>query len=203
VFDIGANLGDKAEWFANRGVRVVAVEPQPALVQRLRERFTGNPLVKIVPKGLSFEPGILPMSINTKNHVISTFSAEWKTGRFSGETWDQQVDVEVTTFDELIREFGAPRYAKIDVEGFERHVLLGLHRKISCLSYEYTSERLDHAREINENLTNLGFQYFNFSIAERPDFYFPGGWRTASAVIGAIEEQMKIDPLTWGDIYSA
>ena len=119
VIDVGANLGDKAEWFANRGVRVIAVEPQPKLVEALRKRFAKNLLVTVVPKGLAAQPGGMIMNIS-EDHVISTFSDEWKTGRFRNHTWGTKEKIEVTTLDTLIEQFGQPRYIKIDVEGFER-----------------------------------------------------------------------------------
>ena len=43
VFDIGANNGDKAAALLSRGVKVVCIEPQPACVAVLNNRFRGHP----------------------------------------------------------------------------------------------------------------------------------------------------------------
>lgn len=119
IFDIGANVGAKAALYSSRQAQVIAVEPQPAMVAELRQRFEGNPLVTIVPKGVGAQHGILSMAINSNEPVLSTFSQQWQQGRFAASTWDRQVDVEMTTLDSLVELYGVPRYAKIDVEGYE------------------------------------------------------------------------------------
>ena len=58
-------------------------------------------------------------------NTISTFSEEWKQGRFADYKWDRKVIVEVGTLDELSALHGTPKYCKIDVEGFEDRVLTG------------------------------------------------------------------------------
>ena len=92
------------------------------------------------------------MSINTKQPVISTFAAHWKTGRFSNSNWDKKIMVDVTTLDDLIIKFGEPNYIKIDVEGFEHEVILGLTKKSGIISFEFTSEFIDDAfKSLNIN----------------------------------------------------
>ncbi|MFM8635698.1 MAG: hypothetical protein ACKOEX_12970, partial [Planctomycetia bacterium] len=51
VFDVGANVGNKAAQFLARGARVVWFEPPPAGGVRLRSRFGGAHNVTIVLKG--------------------------------------------------------------------------------------------------------------------------------------------------------
>jgi FkbM family methyltransferase len=203
VIDVGANLGDKAEWFANRGVRVIAVEPQPKLVEALRKRFAKNLLVTVVPKGLAAQPGEMIMNIS-EDHAISTFSDEWKAGRFRNHTWGTKEKIEVTTLDTLIEQFGHPRYIKIDVEGFERQVISGLSCKVGALSFEFTSEIIDHADQICDRLRALGYSCFNCSIAESDNFLYLNGWATSQEVIATLHRMIeRDDPLLWGDIYAA
>ncbi len=47
VFDIGAHVGDRVAAFRRLGARVVAVEPQPALVRTLRLLFGRDAAVTI------------------------------------------------------------------------------------------------------------------------------------------------------------
>ena len=47
VFDIGAHVGDRVAAFRRRGARVVAVEPQPALVAALRLIYGRDPAVAV------------------------------------------------------------------------------------------------------------------------------------------------------------
>ena len=62
---------------------------------------------------------------------MSTASADFigaadGAGGWEGQVWDQAIEVPCTTLDALIAEYGAPAFAKIDVEGFEDTVLAGL-----------------------------------------------------------------------------
>ena len=97
VFDIGANIGNKAAELLECGARVVCVEPQPHCVEKLRGRFSGRPNVFIVPNGVAGKPDTLQLSICREKDYISTFAKNWKTGRFVGEHWDETVDVEVAS----------------------------------------------------------------------------------------------------------
>jgi FkbM family methyltransferase len=201
VFDIGAHAGVKAAWFAELGAKVICIEPQPAMVQKLKQRFDRNPLVTIVPKGVASQPGKLEMSINSKNPDISTFSHEWKSGRFSNMIWDQIVLIEVATFDQLVAEYGCPRYAKVDVEGFETAVFGGLNSRVGCISFEFTSEFLVNAAKIAGHLIEIGYSKFNFSIGESEQWFLPS-WSTREDMFSALSTICGRDSQCWGDIYA-
>lgn len=201
VFDIGAHAGDKAIPFLQKGARVVCVEPQPQLAKSMQDRFLGNPAVTVVCKGVGKAPGTLSLDICTKSPVLSTFSAHWKVGRFSGYDWDERVEVEITTMDELIALYGEPKYSKIDVEGFEREVVQGLSRRAGILSLEFTSEYITHTMEIVHYLVNLGYVEFNVALAEDPHFLFEQWvpWYEAVRILG---NSTKDNPKLWGDLYT-
>ena len=139
------------------------------------------------------------MSINTKQPVISTFAEHWKTGRFSNSNWDKKIMVDVTTLDDLIKKFGEPNYIKIDVEGFEHEVILGLTKKSGIISFEFTSEFIDDAFKSINYLISLGYSDFNFSIGERRKFYTQ--WKDADAIKEHIKNVIEEDHLLWGDLY--
>jgi 23S rRNA (adenine-N6)-dimethyltransferase len=48
VFDLGAGYGALTRPLARSGARVIAIELDPALAERLRRRFSGQPLVGVV-----------------------------------------------------------------------------------------------------------------------------------------------------------
>lgn len=201
VFDVGANVGNKAAALLERGVHVVCIEPQPACVAVLQRRFAGHPLISIVPKGLGARVGMLELHINSRSPTLSTFSQEWMQGRFKDEVWDQKAEIPITTLDHLVRQFGAPRYLKIDVEGFEYDVISGLSQRVGIVSYEFTSEYLANAQRLLRYLDNLGYRRFNFSLGEHADFAM-SRWGDIGETSAMLVEACRRDNLAWGDIYA-
>ena len=201
VFDIGANLGDKSAWFLGRGARVVCVEPQPALIAHLKSRFAGEQNISVVGKGVGDTPGILTMSINRAAPVLSTFSQVWKSGRFSGQVWDDAVEVEITTLDALIKEYGNPTYTKIDVEGFEKNVVRGLSTKTGTLSVEFTGEFIKEAVEIAHLLHDRGYDLFNISLGES-DTFSNESWLAMDEICTLIIQLASESDAVWGDLYA-
>ena len=133
VFDIGANEGGKTDELLKLGARVICVEPQPDCANILRKKYQNNPNVKVIEKGLADREGCMKLSICSSANTLSTFSENWKKGRFSQYQWNKTIDVEVTTLDRLIEIYGFPKYCKIDVEGFEFEVIRGLSKPIPFL----------------------------------------------------------------------
>src|SRR6266496_3008608 len=112
VFDLGANLGERTALFRALGATVVAVDPQPSSVAALNSRFAGDSSVKVVGKAVAAAPGTYTLRVD-ENHTLSTMSPEWieavtVSGRFDGAEWSESIEVEGTTLDALIEEFGLP-----------------------------------------------------------------------------------------------
>ena len=121
IVDVGGNVGVYACIGAARSPsgRVVTFEPVPANLAFLRRNVAANGLdsrVEIVEAALSDEPGEAPIfladSIGT--HSLSRENAES----------EREIKVRVTTLDEHLRGRSVD-LIKIDVEGFDGHVLRG------------------------------------------------------------------------------
>ena len=164
VFDVGAHKGLITEIFLKLGAKVVCIEPQPSCIDILEERFGNNPNVTIINKGLGNKKGKSDFYICEKISPLSTFSDKWKTGRFSDEKWNKKIKVDVTTIDLLIKEFGIPKFCKIDVEGFEKEVLEGLNKNIPFISFEFHKEFLDEMKLCIEKISSIGEVEFNCSF---------------------------------------
>ena len=114
VFDVGAHVGDRVASFRRLGARVVAVEPQPAMVRALRLLYGRSESVAIEAVAVGREPGRARMLINADNPTVSTVSPAfveaardapgWETQR-----WNETIDIEVTTLDALIARTRCPR----------------------------------------------------------------------------------------------
>jgi|CZKM01.1.fsa_nt_gi FkbM family methyltransferase len=199
VFDVGANIGRKADDFLAWGANVVCVEPQPECSKVLREKYQANPKVIVLEAGLGERPGRLELSVCSEAPTISTFSEHWKHGRFANYNWDKTAPVEVTTLDRLIRKHGLPQYCKIDVEGFELAVLKGLTHLVPCLSFEFAIEFLAETRACLEYLQFLGYREFNLKLGEAPEMAL-SAWTSAEQVLAHINSLTDAD--LWGDIYT-
>ena len=199
VFDVGANRGNIAQGFVHAGARVVCIEPQPNLAAEIRHRFANNPDVSIVEKGLGATRGSSRMSISSEADIVSTFADHWKIGRFKNIVWDQQVEVQIITLDDLVAEFGIPKYCKIDVEGFEREVVRGLSSKIGVMSFEFTFEFIEHSMEVIEMLIRLGYRQFNVSVGDELEFHW-AEWVPYYELLRALMQSSDSD--LWGDIYA-
>ena len=199
IFDVGANIGQKADFFIGIGAKVICFEPQPNCVEVLNQKYGNNPQVTIINKGLAEHPGEMQLSISSDLNVLSTFSEKWKTGRFAGVNWDREITVEISTLDEMIQLFGCPQFCKIDVEGLEYLVLKGLSQPIPCLSFEFTIEFIDDAKKSIAHLETLGYKLFNLAKGEDSHLAL-GEWvsgpRLFESILSSNEHQL------WGDIYA-
>jgi FkbM family methyltransferase len=171
VFDIGSHVGDRVASFSRLSARVIAVEPQPALVRVLKLLHGRNPAVTIEPVAVGREAGSAELMINPSNPTVSTASREFVGAAHNAPGWETQrwtrtIQVPATTLDALIRKYGKPAFIKIDVEGFEAEVLAGLTQPVRTLSFEFTTIQREVARACIARCHALGFTRFNSALGE-------------------------------------
>jgi FkbM family methyltransferase len=175
VFDVGSHVGDRVAAFRRLGARVVAVEPQPALARTLRLLYGRDRAVTVVQGAAGRAPGTVTLRVNLDNPTVSTASeafiaASHGAPGWDGQEWGAAVAVEVTTLDTLIARFGAPRFVKIDVEGWEAEVLAGLTAPPPALSFEFTTIQRDVARVCIARCAAIGYRGFQASLGESLTF---------------------------------
>jgi len=142
IVDLGANNGDDTDFYLRKGFSVVAVEANPALCKKLRERFAGpmaDGLLAIEQVGVSDRFGELKFFVNEDWSDWSSFLQAGKAtkGRFS------EIVVETVPLSHLLRKYGCPFYVKIDIEGYEKQSLATLPElpfKPSYLSWEINGD---------------------------------------------------------------
>ena len=204
VFDLGANIGERAAVFLALNARVVCVEPDPECVQALQTLYAGWPAVMIVPMGVADAPGTLAFYHNRLT-VMSTFSRKFQAGYLGqqGHVWEPGVPVQVTTLDGLIQEFGVPKFCKIDVEGYEPQVLNGLSTPLPALSFEFHQETLDEVEACLNRLVQLGAYEFNFADGEAFVMALPR-WVNAAELMDILKRipDPHYRPFWGGDVYA-
>ena len=76
VFDIGAHVGDRIAAFRRLEARVIAVEPQPALIKTLRLLYGRDRNVTIEAAAVGREEGVVELNVNIDNPTVSTVSRD-------------------------------------------------------------------------------------------------------------------------------
>ncbi|HET9902742.1 MAG TPA: FkbM family methyltransferase [Xanthobacteraceae bacterium] len=186
VFDIGAHVGDRVAAFRSLGARVVAVEPQPALVRVLRRLYGRDRAVTIEPCAVGRTDGRVTLRLNLANPTVSTASEDFIAAARGAPGWEDQewgacIDVPMLTLDALVARHGVPDFMKIDVEGFEAEALHGLTRPPPILSFEFTTIQRGVALTALERCAALGYRGFDAAIGESLTLEH-GRWIAAEAM---------------------
>jgi FkbM family methyltransferase len=174
VFDIGANIGDKAWVFRQIAKRVVCVEPDRSSFAALRARYGRDKSISLENVALGGEEGQAKLYVEADGSCYNTLSEKqrnWLLSRQPDEKLNEY-SVPVSTLDSLISKYGVPDYVKIDVEGYELTVLNGLSHRVPLISFE---ANLPHFRQetlrIIERFAHAGAPQFNLRLRDR--FVFP------------------------------
>lgn len=206
-FDVGANVGDRTDVYLKLGKKVVAIEPEPNAFRVLRTKFADDRRVVLINKGLSETTGTTKLFVPTHPDTdgpttMATMTPSWiETIKpmFPGIDYANSIDVELSTLDLLISEYGLPDFCKIDVEGHEQSVLRGLSTPLPLVSFEYTIGRPDDVVACIEILESLGEYEFNHSSGSTFRFgnsQFLGKAEFISMIVPVIKSAQ-----TYGDIY--
>jgi FkbM family methyltransferase len=117
IYDVGMHNGDDTAYYLRRGFRVIAIEPNPALVATASERFrreieAGE--LKILNVGVAAEDGELPFWVClTDSRLSSLYHDASLDDRYPVE----EIRVPCRTFRSILDDFGVPFYLKVDIQG--------------------------------------------------------------------------------------
>jgi FkbM family methyltransferase len=166
IFDLGADAGDDTAYYLHKGYRVVAVEPNPHSVSRLRERFQAeinSGRLTLVDAAVSTSEGTAPFWICDDAHAWSSLDRGMASKNGSRHSC---VSVRTHSFASLLDRFGIPFYCKIDIEGSDKACLdkMSPSAKPPFISVEmvYKDSRLalDPTCALLDRLLGLGYRRF-------------------------------------------
>lgn len=203
-FDVGANMGNRTKVFLELGAKVVAIEPQKDCYEVLRVKYGKR--IHLITKGLGQKEGTETFFLSSSTE-FSSFAKDWvdsvQKDRFAGaHSWDKTETIEMTTLDNLIKQFGKPDFCKIDVEGYELEVLKGLTQPVKLISIEYTvPEQVEKSVDCINYLSTIGKITCNYSKWETMEFA-EKNWKKPEEMIEIIRSK-EFQDTRWGDIYIA
>ena len=166
IFDIGMHRGEDTDFYLKKGFTVVGVEANPALVRECRKRFQPqieNGQLHIVDKAIAEVAGKIGFFVCNKVSVWSTAEKSWmlRNRKFGRES--TEIKVQATTLQDVIAEYGLPRYLKIDIEGSDLICVKALKQYPPPPKYlSIESHAYDEQETVNQLnlLRSLGYSKF-------------------------------------------
>lgn len=159
VYDFGMNNGDDVDYYLQKGLRVVGVEANPVLCSQCRRRFSdaiASSKLTILNVALVREPSaeLIEFFVHKSNHVLSQIGAP------SDEIKNDFESIRVPNrrASDVIKEFGAPHYVKIDIEHFDHVVLAEMLE--NGIRPPYISVE-SHSIQVFALLVAAGYRSFN------------------------------------------
>lgn len=176
ILDVGAHKGDFASWsrVCFPGAAVHCFEPLPACQPALQE-LSKQMAVSIHPYAIGDRDGAIQLN---KNDFAPASSVLPMLERHR-ELWPQTVNanpinVEMRTLDSFLPLIDQPAFLKIDVQGYELHVIRGARQslsKIAAIQAEVLFEPLYEGqadfRSVLNALGDAGFRFFEFVSVHR------------------------------------
>jgi len=164
AFDIGANQGEYSKILATLYKKVISFEPQSEMLKKLLVQKHSFPNIEIVPKAISDKDGKAKIFISKQNEM-SSLERDWinsmqQTKRFGLNEWKEERDIDTTTLERVINQFGVPDFIKVDVEGHELKVFKTLNQPLRNIAFECTPE----ARHIGLAVINKIISFGNYSF---------------------------------------
>ncbi|MBP9837406.1 MAG: FkbM family methyltransferase [Proteobacteria bacterium] len=175
--DIGSNIGNHTLFFTFvcNASKVIAIEPYPSTFQKLQKNLALNEVPRSKVETFNVAVGdrddFVGMEVVEENNV--------GTACVSGDG-----NIKMTTLDKLLVgvEIGCLRLIKIDCEGFNRQVLLGMSKTLERYSPEIflECETRESLQESEEILAKFGYYRVAwFEVNQTPTYFWTRDWKLA------------------------
>lgn len=225
IYDFGANNGDDIPYYLMKSDRVIAVEANPALCERISRRFsTDVALGRLIVENCAVIGQ--PNTTSSEFYLHRTNDVLSQVGRPEAPDDFYCISVPAKTASEIIDSYGRPLYVKIDVEGQDKTILRDLFTNnfrpayISAESHTievfallvalggYNSFKLVDGASVCEKYKNHPVAISNGAVKSVSFPYhaagpfgndIPGDWMTADNFV----KYLSLEGLGWKDIHAS
>lgn len=164
--DIGANIGQHSFWASHFFKKVYAFEPITPLFEQINKTLLRNDFfnIQVFNYGIGDKKEILPIYSNKSNMGASSI--------LINENKEKKQDIKIISLDQEIEKIGIEKvdFIKIDVEGFEHNVLLGIQEivkkynpkiliEFSPMFYDKKNESI--SKKIYDYFIENGYEIFD------------------------------------------
>jgi FkbM family methyltransferase len=133
IYDVGGHMGEDTDFYLRKGFKVVAIEANPVLAERLKDRFKTNlsdGSLVLIDAAIAENTGEVDFYVNQSLSVWGTIRPAWAERNAAVEgSLSKLIKVKATSFPEVLSKHGVPYYLKIDIEGADLLCLEGLIEK--------------------------------------------------------------------------
>jgi FkbM family methyltransferase len=175
VLDVGANKGYWTEELLRRaGSRIRAIyqfEPSPHNIEILREKFSKDSRIVLVPHAVSDRAGEADLFSDVPGSGMA--SLHKRKLDHANISFEESSHIATVTIDEIIEKYGISNidFMKMDIEGHELAALKGAEKSlkasmISALSFEFGGCNIDSRTFFQDYwylLTGLGYVIFRIT----------------------------------------
>ena len=135
VVDVGANTGQWSTMFLNlvTPAKLIIIEPLPDAFRILQQKFDNNPRVELHNLAIGERESVETLKITRDTTGASLLQPREEMRAVIGSNWTitSEVQVKMTTLDQLLGNVPEVSLLKIDVQGYERPVLAGATRTLA------------------------------------------------------------------------
>jgi FkbM family methyltransferase len=204
IYDIGANVGRFTEDNINKykDCEFILVEANPVLCDLLDNKFKEYENIKIVNMCVSSVDNEELDFFISEADTISTASKEWiDNSRFNNYKYFEPIKSKSITIESLISQYGKSDYTKIDVEGYEKIVILGIKKNIGLISFEWAEELKEDIKESILHLYLIGYKEFYISYSDEYTF-IPNNFSDYDSLKSEVDSLDISRKEKWGMIFA-
>ncbi|MCH8332202.1 MAG: FkbM family methyltransferase [Bacteroidetes bacterium] len=174
IVDVGSNIGLFSDIFLEHGYKVISIDPLPSSIERQKQRFEKylhDKQIHLHQVACSNKRGTATLHLSSDaNRGCSSLEDRWLKEIFISLASNNVINVKTVRLSDLLQQYIEiglrPSCVKIDTEGHEQQVLLGLFQGLSPEYYPMII-----MFEFNTHLSNISVLEGCLSLLTGHDYH--------------------------------